>query len=103
MSVINCFAAVKAGIPLGAFATCGDDLIAEATQEEAKVYTRILSLFGMVVNQTKSFFGSRGVFCEKFGKLQVSSNTSCQTRNTKLNASFRNIEKISEASAAKYR
>lgn len=71
MSLLNNFAAIKAGIHPDRFRTCGDDLIALGTDEEFDRYEKYLADLTLQPNKEKSFRGYCGVFCERFVKTQI--------------------------------
>jgi hypothetical protein len=65
LSLLNGYAAWFAGAKKESHAICGDDLIGAFTRHQSQVYTRTLEELGLVVNHAKSFYGKRGVFCER--------------------------------------
>lgn len=65
LSILNSYAAWKAGVNKDTYAVCGDDLIGYWTKAQTEKYAKTLTELGLVVNQDKSFFGRRGVFCER--------------------------------------
>jgi hypothetical protein len=75
MSLLNNFAAVKAGIHPDRFRTCGDDLVALGTTEEFDRYETNLYDLTFLPNAEKSFRGLNGVFCERFVKTQIEGTT----------------------------
>merc|ERR1712012_770647 len=91
LSILNSFAAWKAGADKETYRVCGDDLIGLWKYSTAQKYTAILERLGLVVNKTKSFFGSRGVFCERIVELRDPST-----------AVSKDIGHLSAATAAKY-
>jgi hypothetical protein len=70
LSILNSFAAWKAGAAKETYRVCGDDLIGFWKYSTAMKYTTILERLGLVVNKSKSFFGHRGVFCERIVELR---------------------------------
>jgi hypothetical protein len=65
LSLINSYAAWKAGARRETYAVCGDDLVGYWSRPIANRYEACLEEMGLVVNKSKSFFGKRGVFCER--------------------------------------
>jgi len=65
LSLINSYSAWKAGAGRTSYSVCGDDLIGFWARPIADRYEATLEELGLVVNKTKSFFGRRGVFCER--------------------------------------
>ena len=69
LSLLNRYAALKAGAQHGSFSICGDDLVAVWPRSTCDRYEKNLETLGLVVNKTKSFRGTGAVFCEQFGVL----------------------------------
>ena len=65
LSLINSFAAWKAGAPRDSYSVMGDDLIGFWSKKIAMRYVRTLERLQLRVNKTKSFLGRGGVFCER--------------------------------------
>jgi len=65
LSLLNGFAAWKAGVSSRTYRICGDDLIGYWHIETVRRYESNLEGLGLVVNKKKAFFGRRGVFCER--------------------------------------
>jgi hypothetical protein len=65
LSLLNSYAAWKAGAPKDSFAVMGDDLIGFWSDKVCRKYMAVLVDLGMKVNHSKSFKGPRGVFCER--------------------------------------
>jgi hypothetical protein len=65
LSLVNSYAAWSAGAKRETYAVCGDDLVGYWSRPIATRYETCLEELGLVVNKTKSFFGKRGVFCER--------------------------------------
>jgi hypothetical protein len=54
LSLLNAYAAIKAGIPSAACVICGDDAAILATKKERSLYHKHLAMSALVVNFTKS-------------------------------------------------
>jgi len=65
MSVMNSYAAIKAGAAKNSFAVNGDDIVGIWPTDVIDRYELICHEIGIVVNKDKSFRGKRGVFCEQ--------------------------------------
>lgn len=65
LSLLNGFAAWHAGMHSSTYRICGDDLIGFWDKPAVLRYESALERLGLVVNKSKSFFGRRGVFCER--------------------------------------
>jgi len=65
LSILNGFAAWEAGARRDTYRICGDDLTALWPKAIKVKYESVLERLGLVVNKSKSFFGKRGVFCER--------------------------------------
>jgi len=65
LSLLNSYAAWKAGAHQSTYRVCGDDLIAYWTRSTREKYAANLRELGLVMNEAKSFVGERGVFCER--------------------------------------
>jgi hypothetical protein len=70
MSILNCYAATKAGASPDSFAVNGDDLIAFWSPKICDRYETYLRKVRLVPNIAKSFRGKCGVFCEMFAEIQ---------------------------------
>lgn len=67
MSLLNDYAATRAGAPASSFSVCGDDLVGLWTSANCDEYERIVTEdLHLVVNRKKSYRGDAGVFCEMF-------------------------------------
>jgi hypothetical protein len=67
LSVLNAFAAHRAGARKGDHEICGDDLIADWTRSVRCRYQENITILGMENNLIKSFESrDHGVFCERF-------------------------------------
>jgi hypothetical protein len=71
LSLINSFSAWYAGARKETYAICGDDLIGFWNNQVKDGYTDTLEKLGLVVNKDKSFFGKRGVFCERLVTVEA--------------------------------
>jgi hypothetical protein len=69
LSLLNYFAGEQADTSGRSFRICGDDLIALWTPLQVGIYETVLKELGLVINKTKSFIGTRGVFCEKLVQI----------------------------------
>jgi len=69
LSIINCWAANHT--PVTSYTICGDDLLGLWTFDQYSYYCDKLARVGIPVNQSKTFRGNRGVFCEKFFEKTV--------------------------------
>lgn len=66
LSLLNSYAAYRTGTRKEAYHVCGDDLIGIFTKTQKDQYIRTMEEdLQMVVNTRKSFYGPRGVFCER--------------------------------------
>jgi hypothetical protein len=65
LSILNSFAAWRAGARKDTYRVCGDDLTGYWPSSVVDKYELTLERLGLVVNKSKSFFGPRGVFCEQ--------------------------------------
>jgi hypothetical protein len=65
LSLLNSYAAWKAGARRETYRICGDDLAGFWPKNLVRRYTHNIEALGMVVNHHKSFYGIRGVFCER--------------------------------------
>jgi len=65
LSLLNSFAAWNAGARKESYAVCGDDLVGLWKPSIKRKYEATLERLGLVVNKSKSFYGDRGVFCER--------------------------------------
>jgi len=65
LCLLNGFAAWNAGARSETYSLCGDDLIGYWSKSLSERYEAVLEGLGLVVNKSKSFFGKRGVFCER--------------------------------------
>uniref|UniRef100_A0AAT9H812 RNA-dependent RNA polymerase n=1 Tax=Rhizopus microsporus narnavirus 2 TaxID=3156533 RepID=A0AAT9H812_9VIRU len=64
LCILNHWAASNAGPP-SSFAICGDDLVAAWTEHQVAIYNESIRRLGLVSNSSKSYYGERGVFCER--------------------------------------
>jgi hypothetical protein len=64
LSILNTYAATRAGIKPASFRICGDDMVALCTKKEALKYENMLKQLTLVPNVEKSFRGDNAVFCE---------------------------------------
>ena len=69
LSLVNSYAAWYAGAGRKTYSVCGDDLVGYWSRSVANKYEACLEDLGLVVNKSKSFFGRRGVFCERIVEL----------------------------------
>jgi hypothetical protein len=84
LNLLNAFAAWEAGRRPNDHRICGDDLVGLWTRSAATQYETTIQDLGLVVNKSKSFFGGRGVFCEKLLSVvngKVSTKSSCRPEN----------------------
>jgi hypothetical protein len=65
LSLLNGFAAWQAGARKDTYHVCGDDLVGYWPRDIVNDYEATLEDLGLVVNKQKSFYGRRGVFCER--------------------------------------
>lgn len=65
LTILNAFAAVRAGCSEDSFRVCGDDLIGLWTEEQIAGYNDNIKMLGLESNVKKSFKSATfGVFCE---------------------------------------
>jgi hypothetical protein len=69
LSILNGFAAWYAGARKDTYAVCGDDLIGFWPRTVVENYVQTLERLALVVNREKSFYGRRGVFCERLVEI----------------------------------
>jgi len=92
LSILNSFAAHRAGAKKGDHQTCGDDLIGLWTKTVIKAYQTNIELLGLENNLQKSYVSKRyGVFCERF----------IQTNRARTTAEGPEIVRIAEATGMK--
>jgi len=65
LSILNGFAAWNAGARKDSHAICGDDLVALWPERIRAKYASTMKDLGLVLNHSKSFYGTNGVFCER--------------------------------------
>lgn len=70
LSILNGFAAWHAGANKNSYHVCGDDLIGFWPRKLTHRYVDTLERLGLVVNQSKSFYGRHGVFCERLVSIE---------------------------------
>jgi hypothetical protein len=66
LCLINDFCARDAGAQKGTYAIHGDDLIGFWSRDLKERYENNITSLGLVINNSKSFYGPNGVFCERF-------------------------------------
>jgi hypothetical protein len=66
LTILNAFAAHRAGAPQGSYQVCGDDLIGLWPKGVCDAYEDVLTQLGLEANKSKSFRSpTGGVFCER--------------------------------------
>jgi len=75
LSLVNSYAAWYADAGRKTYSVCGDDLVGYWSKSVTKKYEACLEDLGLVVNKSKSFFGRRGVFCERIVELAADEQT----------------------------
>jgi len=65
LCLLNGFAAWNTGANKESHAICGDDLAGAFTPHQRQIYLKTIEDLGLKINHKKSFYGPRGVFCEK--------------------------------------
>jgi hypothetical protein len=66
LCLINDFCARDAGAIKGTYAIHGDDLVGFWSRNLKERYESNITSLGLVINNSKSFYGPGGVFCERF-------------------------------------
>nr|QYV43040.1 MAG: RNA-dependent RNA polymerase [Narnaviridae sp.] len=75
LCLMNMYAAWRAKLSPYSRQICGDDMAVLANaQQRDKIKSALEDELLLKVNEKKSFFGPRGVFCETFGKLEKTRN-----------------------------
>nr|QYV43041.1 MAG: RNA-dependent RNA polymerase [Narnaviridae sp.] len=71
LCLMNMYAAWRANLGPSTRQICGDDMAVLAnTNQRDKIKSALEDELFLKVNEKKSFFGPRGVFCETFGKVE---------------------------------
>lgn len=71
LSLLNSFAASRAGAQIESFRVCGDDLVGVWPVSICDRYEAQIRRLGLVPNVSKSYRGNAAVFCEQFGAVRA--------------------------------
>jgi hypothetical protein len=93
LSLLNGYAAYMAKCRTDTYRICGDDLIGFWNETQVQAYEENLHALGLVVNTSKSFRGSHGVFAERLATI---------TGDHQPIAYIRDVGHLAIAGASKY-
>jgi len=99
LSLLNAFCGFQASDNWKSFKICGDDLIALWTPDQVATYKRWINRIGLVLNESKSFYGPSGVFCEKLLVMRKDGNgcmRASQVLNTTCLKEVMSIKRVME-------